>query len=272
MSNSSEDSVTVTSSRFKPDMALADLTAQYLKDNYLTGLKLLIANDQELSDEWYETKLGEAIAKVEELTNVDILQRRIRGEKHDYHAHDYVQYGFLQLFRLPCLSVQEVRAEYPTGNSIQVFPSEWVRLEKAHAQVNLVPTAGSLSQVLIGQGAGYLPLIYAQVSKLPSLWSIDYMSGFDEEHIPLMLIETVCKVAVVEIFTIMSDTIYPIGVGSQSLSIDGMSQSRSFQMPAFKARVDQYRQDIGYAGSPTQRTGLLSQIRNNYLGVNLASL
>jgi len=53
-----------------------------------------------------------------------------------------------------------------------------VRLTVEHSQFHLVPTSGSLAQVLLGGGNGYLPFIFSGLSYLPGLWEVDYVSGF----------------------------------------------------------------------------------------------
>ncbi len=264
--------IVTTTSRFKPTMPLSELTPKYLKEMYLPGIKLIGDDGLELSDDWYYNQIGNAIEKVEAFTNVDIIQRSIKNEHHDYQVTDYLRYGFIQLFRVPSMSVTQIRAVYPTGQTSQIFPSEWVRLNQTHSQVNLVPTGGSMSQVIIGQGAEFFPLVFAQAAFLPNLWEVDYISGFDPDAIPRIIIEAVSKYAISDILTTMSDTIYPLGIGSSSLSVDGLSQSRSFSMPAFKARIDKYTADLGLPGSASEKSGLIQQIRNNHLGINLASL
>lgn len=255
---------------YSPTLALSDLTAAYLQRQYLTGLTLCGADGQPLSDEYFEDHIATAIAKLEDITHVDILQRVNTSERHDYRVNDYVAYGFLQLFRLPAQSVQVVRAVYPTGQTIQVFPSEWVRLEISHAQIHLVPTSGTLSQVIIGQGADYLPLIYSGLGYLPHLWEVDYTSGFDPDKVPRMVTDAIMKLTAIEVLTIMSDLIAPLGVASSSLSVDGLSQSISRQLPAFRARIDQYNTSLGLPFG--QQSGLVDQIRRTYLGIALSSL
>ena len=259
---------------YSPTIPLDQLTPEYVRLHYLTGLTLIGANGEELPDTWFVEHIANAIAKVEDITNVDILRRNNIKEKHDYHIGDYARYGFIQLFRIPAIEVTEIRAVYPTGQTIQVFPSQWVRLEQSHSQVHLVPTSGSLSQVVMGNGAEYLPLIFGSIGYLPQLWEVDYISGFDPEAVPRMVMDAVCKMASIEMLQIMADTVTPLGQTSQSLSIDGMSQSRSYALPAFKARIDKYSADLGLPASPGSPIsgGVLAQIRNSYLGVNLASL
>ena len=266
-----------TPSRFSALFSLDDLTAKYLKDNYLTGFVFKDRCDQELSDAWFEDKLANAFARFEEITNIDVLERTVVGEKHDYFVTDYLTYAFMQLYRIPAQRVSEVRAVYPTGQTVQVFPAEWVRITVEHSQFHLVPTAGTLAHILMGSGAGYLPFIFAGTSYLPSLWEVDYVSGFAPDAVPRDVVAVICKLACVEILTIMCDLIGPLGIASQSLGIDGMSQSTSRQLPAFKARLDAYKIDLGIPGPGLGvdgkfATGEIAQLRRTYLGMVMASL
>lgn len=258
-------------------LSLDDLTPKYLKDNYLTGFSFQGSDGQELPPKFFDDKLADAIVKLENITNIDVLERSITGEKHDYVTTDYLNYAFMQLFRIPCQSVSQVRAVYPTGQVIQVFPSEWVRLYVEHSQFHLVPTSGSLAQVLLGGGNGYMPFIFAGLSYLPNLWEVDYVSGFRVDAIPREIASAICKLAAIEVLTIVSDLVGPLGIASSSLGIDGMSQSVARQLPAFKARIDQYRVDLGIPGpalgvDPKYSTGELGQIRRTYMGMVAVSL
>jgi hypothetical protein len=266
-----------TTSRFSSLLSLNDLTAKYLKENYLTGFTFTGADNQELSPNFFEEKIANAIARFEDITHIDVLQREICGEKHDYITTDYLNYAFMQLYRIPAQSVSQVRAVYPTGQTIQVFPAEWVRLYVEHSQFHLVPTSGSLAQVLLGGGNGYLPFIFAGLSYLPQLWEVDYVSGFAPDAIPRDIISVICKLASIEVLQIMSDLLGPLGIASSSLGIDGMSQSISRQLPAFKARIDAYKMDLGLPGvglgnDPKYQGGEIAQLRRTYLGLMMASV
>ncbi len=256
-------------------MSLDDLTGKYLLDNYLTGFNFTGNDGQELPPAWYENKISDAIVKLENYTSIDILQREITSEKHDYHTSDYLNYAFLRLFRTPAQSVSQVRAVYPTGQVIQVFPSDWIRLNVEGGQFHLVPTSGSLAQVMLGGGNGYLPFIFAGLSYLPNLWEVDYVSGFGVDSIPREVVGAICKLASIEVLTLMSDLVGPLGVASTSMGIDGMSQSIARQLPAFKARIDQYKVDLGLPGpalSVDPKDGEIAQLRRTYIGMVLASL
>lgn len=264
-----------TPSRFSSLFSLDDLTAKYLLENYLTGFNFAGNDGQEQPPSFYEDKIANAIAKVETTTHVDVLERTVAGERHDYHVSDYLNYAFLKLFRTPCQSVSQVRAVYPTGQVIQAYPSDWVRLNVEAGQLHLVPTSGSLAQVMIGGGNGYLPFIFGGLSYVPSLWEVDYVSGFAVDAVPRDVVSVVCKLAAIEVLTIMSDLVGPIGIASTSMGIDGMSQSIARQLPAFKARVDSYKVDLGLPGpalSVDPKDGEIAQLRRTYLGMVMTSL
>src|SRR5262245_9667982 len=225
-------------------MPLSDLDVQYFKENFLTGFTFYGADCQPLPDSFYAEHLQRALATLEAICGIDILSRVYVGEKHDYKINDYVAYAFVQLFKIPTRTVESVRAVYPTGQTIQVFPSEWVKLEIVHSQIQLVPTAGTISQIVIGQGGDFLPLVYSGLPWLPQLWEVDYTSGFDPDKVPKIIIQAIAKIAAIEIMMVVGDMIRPLGVTSQSLSVDGLSQSRGFLSPAFQGRIDGYRTDL----------------------------
>ena len=263
-------------SKGKTEIKLTDLTPKWLKDNYLTGLTFCDADGKELPNEFFETHMMNAVRRIEGIANISILEKVLTAEEHDYRVGDYQMFAFLQLFHFPVKRVEAVRAVYPLGLTIQDFPKEWFRVEESHGQIHLVPSRGSLGQIILGQGGDFLPLIYSGLSYLPHLWEIDYVAGMDECDMPRDVVEAIAKYASIEILTIMSDLIRPIGVSSESVSLDGMSQSQSFQLPAFQQRINRYIFDLyGIEGKQQDlktTSGLLKHLYDQFHGFNLASL
>ncbi len=258
------------------ELALSELTPKWLKENYLTGLKLVDETGAEYPDAFYETHMQNAVRKIEKITTVSILEETLTGEQHDYRVSDYMQWAFLQLFKAPVRSVENLRAVYPLGETIQSFPDEWIRLEAMHGQIHLVPSSGSLGNIIIGQGGSFLPLIYGGLSYMPSLWEVDYTVGFDPDDFPREVAEAIAKWACIDILSIASDLVRPIGINSESVAIDGLSQSQSYLAPAFKQRIDRYNQDLYGPEGRNQEfkttSGLLKQIHDYHFAFNLASL
>lgn len=253
---------------------VSQITPGLIKDAYLTGLNFVDANKQPYPSSWYVTHINSAIAKFERHTQIHVLRRVIVDELHDYNANDYVNFCFFSLFNYPVISVERVAAMYPTGQLVFTFPVEWVRLNTVHGQVQLVPTQGSLSSVLLGRGGSYLPLIYAGMGYLPQLFHVDYTSGFAEGMVPLDIVDAICKLAVIQMLAVAGDTVFPPGVTNISAGIDGVSQGigilNNGQLPpVFAGRISTYRAELYGRATGPEGEGVLDQLRSQYKGLNL---
>jgi hypothetical protein len=254
---------------------LSELTADYLKLYYLTGLKFVDKNGKEYPDSLYDTHMMNAARKLEALCDIVVLPQTITAEEHDYHAADFMQWGFLRLYRVPVRAVYSVRAVYPAGGSTVNYPTEMIEVREDTGQINIVATQGSLSSVIVGQGGDFLPLVYGGVSTVPNLWQVDYLAGMDPEDVPRLIVEAIMKMASMDLLALFSDLVRPIGVNSESASIDGLSQSMSYQLPAFQARIKRYSEDLygpdGKQQDLTMTSGMLKQILNKYRPINMVS-
>lgn len=255
---------------------LADLTPEWLKTNYLTGLEFVDRAGKPYPDSFFETHMQNALRKLEKLCDISILELTITGEEHDYHAQDYLNWGWIQLYKVPVRMVTQLRGVFPLGVSIVTYPSEWIQLRGESGQINVVPNQGALGSVIIGQGGDFLPIMYGGISTVPNLWRVDYTAGMDPDDMPRMIVEALAKLACIDALRIMSDLVRPIGVSSESASIDGLSQSMSYQAPAFQARISGYLEDLygpsGKSQELTMTSGLLKQILDAYRPINMVSM
>jgi hypothetical protein len=248
--------------------SLTDITPKFIKENYL-GIELLnpISNEP-LSESFYQMHINIAQSIFERECGVTLEETQITAELHDYLIQDYHLFAFLSLYKPPVLEITQVALRYPSNNVDTVFPLEWARLQ-APNQLQLVPTQGTLSQVLIGQSGSYLPLIFSGIGYLPQLFRISYKAGFPPGTLPYDILDAICKLATISIFAARSDTIFPPGLTSLSLGIDGLSQSfgilNNGQLPAvFGSRIGYYRTEL-YGSGPG--TGFLYDIRTRYHGI-----
>jgi len=256
--------------------SIESLTPDFLKSNYLVGLNFVDECGKEYPDSWYNQKIASAISNFEHYTNLTLLPRDIEDELHDYYVKDYQHFAYLQLFHYPIIvtsSTPEVSAKYPTGQVVTTFPSEWVRVDAQHGQLQLVPTQGTLSQVILGQGGSYLPIIYQGMGYLPQLFHVKYRAGFEKGTIPQIFLDSIAKLATIELMASVADAILPAGITSQSLGIDGLSESRSFMQngqlaPVFSGRISQYKKEL--FGDPSiGKQGLFDEIKSFYRGLNM---
>lgn len=256
--------------------SIEDITPEFFRKTYLLGLNFVDETGKPYPDDWYQQKINTALSNFEHYTQLSIVPQKIEGELHDYYYKDYVMFAFLQLYHKPIIVNQEtpvVKAVYPTGQTITTFPREWCRVDNVHGQIQLVPTQGTLSQVILGQGGSYLPLIYQGLGYLPQLFHVNYTAGFERGKVPQFFIDGICKLAAIESLSILGESVYPPGLASQSYGIDGMSESRGIAQnpeyaPIFGGRISQYKREL--FGDPRLGTrGLFNDIKAFYGGVNM---
>lgn len=239
-------------------------TASDLKSDYLFGLSLADSSGNIYSDAAINRWIVKATAAIETELGVCVSPTTVTSEPHDYRVQEYDQFCFLQLFKIPVASVTSVIAKYG-GQTVMTFPVDWVKLLGEHGQIQLVPTTGSLSQVLLGQGtSALLPLITGALSQMPFLFEVTYTAGFAAGEIPSDICDVICMQASIGILQILGDLVLAPGVSSASLSIDGLSQNistvKSAQGGAFAGRITQYQ---------NMMKDLLPALHRKYHGVRL---
>lgn len=260
-------------SHFSQGLSITDLTPSYLKQHYLFGIKLLDDNGNEYPDDFWYQKIGFAAGEVERVCNIRVLPTPIKDETHDYYVEEYSKFAFLKLDHQPILSVDRIRMVYPTMVEGVTFPKEWAKIDRNAGQLQLIPTAGTLSQVILGIGGSFLPMMTSGLSYLPQLFHIDYTAGFDYGKCPRNVFDAVAKKACIDILTVVADVIYPPGMTSKSVNIDGLGESFSImnngnRAPVFTGRISQYMEEL-YGDGRTNR-GVLAEIRDQYVGIKMA--
>jgi hypothetical protein len=250
---------------------VADIVPALLKKTYLVGLQhYLIDPDtqQGFPDEWYQHFIDQAIDTFEDHTQVHVIPKEITSEKHDYHANDYAVFVFMSLFNAPVLEVTKFQVVYPTNVAATEFPVEWVKYQ-GPVQIQLVPTSGTLAQIILGRGGAYLPLIYeGGLGFLPQLFHVSYKVGFDRNMIPNAIVNCILKLAAIDVLTQAGDLVYGPGVRSISSGFDGISQGVSLANPLFQARIEQWQAQV-YGTNPGSASteGELARLKKLYHGI-----
>lgn len=224
------------------------LTVPQLKQRYLFGLDLTDDDGNEIPDSVYEHYILSAIAWFEHELDMPVLPTSFEEEMSDYYRTDYGAFNIIQLENYPVISVSEFSVDYPSGQNVIIFPQEWIRLDKHHGIVRIVPTAGALSEILIGQGGSYLPAIYNGLDHLPDLFSLTYTAGFEDGRVPRNIVDVIGKVASMGPFNIFGDLIIGAGIATVSTSIDGLSQNigstASATNSGYGSRIIQYGKEV----------------------------
>lgn len=240
------------------------ITATELRQNFLFGLDLTDDDGNQMPDKLIEFYIRSAQQWFEmEIGGLKLCEEE-RTEKHDYRLTDYIQYAFVKLFQYPVQEVSSVAIQFPLTENVLEFDPTWYRIESAGAQVNLFPTQGTFSSILLSQGGSFIPLLYSGIEFVPHVWHITYKSGFKKGKVPLNIVELIAKKAALGPLNLAGDLIAGAGIATKSISLDGISQAigttSSATNAGFGARIINYHKEIKLE---------LESIRNYYLGLQL---
>jgi hypothetical protein len=219
------------------------LTVQELKDIFLFGVDLTNDAGEPFPDIMFEWGIRQAIEYVQRMLDIKIRPTDI-VERYDYYVNDYSNWTFIRLRQSPILQVNSVKVKWPSNNTVIDFPPEWIQVRKDEGQVNIVPTSGTLSQVLLTAGGSFLPLLASGQDFVPDILEVDYKAGFAEGQVPAEIREVIGMYASLGPFNVAGDLIAGAGIASSSIGIDGLSQSISTTSSAtnagYGARIIQY--------------------------------
>lgn len=241
------------------------LSVDELKKIFLFGVDLTDVDGNPFPEEMYTFHIRSASEWIQkELGGLLLCPTTITNEAHDYRMEDYQSFSFLKLRYCPVLSVEQVSVLFPLSTTPIVFDPSWYSTESVGAQVNLIPTSGTFSQILLSQSGCYLPLLNGS-SYFPNIFRVSYTAGFQKGSIPFLIKEIVGMKAALGPFNTAGDLIAGAGIASKSLSIDGLSESISTtSSPSFSgygARILNYNKEIDRK---------MKSLREYYCGINMS--
>jgi hypothetical protein len=223
------------------------MTVSDLKNIYLFGLDLTDDAGNPFPDIMFEHGIRWAIGSIER--QLDILIRPTnKVERYDYHVRDYEMWMVIKLREAPIIDVNTVKVMWPSDTAVIEFPSDWVQVRAEDGVVNIVPSSGTLSQVLLTAGGSFLPLLATGRDFVPNILEVDYDAGFAEGEVPIEIRDAIGKLACFVPLNVAGDLIVGAGIASKSLSIDGLSQSINTTSSAtnagYGARLVQYSKEL----------------------------
>lgn len=237
------------------------LTVGDLKTRYLHGVSIKDNFGNDLPESAYQSYIFTAISNFEHEFGVTINPTTFE-EEHDYNINEYQNYGFMQLRWKPIISVEFVKVQYIKNNTLLQYPDDWLRIYREPAQIHITPTSGAISSFSL-DGSGFLPQIFGIKRRYPQLFLVKYTAGFEDNKIPWLINRYIGLKAAIDALNIAGDLILGAGIASQSLSIDGLSQSigstSSATNAGYGARIIQYLKEI---------ESITPVIRNFYTGLN----
>lgn len=251
------------------------LTVKQLKERYLFGIIIKDEKGKEVPTSTYQAWIDDAVAMLE--VDLDLaLTPRTTIEYKDYHVTDYFNWGYMQLNNFPVISVDSMVLTYlrdNNGNDEQVLeiPLAWRRLEKETGIIRMVPNSRFPSNLQVGNTGAFFPELFSRNSYIPDVWRVTYTYGFADGCLPLSINQAVGYLAAIQALNIAGDLVVGAGIASQSVSLDGLSESinttASAENHAYSAKVKEY-QRVMFGANQSER-GLIDKLRDYYKGSQL---
>lgn len=245
-------------------------TADDMRYTMLFGIDTVAADiaRSEWQDEQFDQQVLEALVDFEKTLTIDIRKRvyktnpaaslnrsRLWREGVDYtdeddeYAYDYIQWsnmGFLQLRHNPIISVERaIWKNLVNGQIMDLIDNDWLRINKKMGQLSFYPKSG----FTYGPFSVYGPIwTSAAGGRYPQGFEIDYTCGCkNSDFVDEGLRGIIGMYATIKALGVIGDGLLA-GFSSQSISLDGLSESFSSTQSAtsayFGARIKSYSDQI----------------------------
>ena len=205
--------------------ALDLMSPDDVKNNYLFGLDLTDDAGNEIPDSLYEFYIKAAVSWMETRLDIKIAPTVISGEEQDFFKNDYNTYILLQTDHVPILSIEKIALVLPGEQQVIEYQADWIHSLPEAGQINIIPGSGSTSVVTLGLSGAWLPFTQGRTKHLPNIFHLDYTAGFAKGKAPPVLLDAIGMYSALGPLNILGDLIIGAGIASQSLSLDGLSQS-----------------------------------------------
>lgn len=221
---------------------------------YLYGIKIQAGDGTAFSSESMRFYIQAAQKEVENYFNLKLMLQFIGQEKLTYYRADYWQSFPILFTNYPVNKPISLTGRYNNIEQIS-YPTQWLTTHQNSygmykRRVSIVPTGSALAtanaEVIL---SGITTQLGSQHFRMiPDYFDIQYITGFDIENFPMDLINLVGMLACFGPLNIAGDLILGAGIASQSLGVDGLSQSISSTSSAtnagYGARILQYNKQI----------------------------
>jgi hypothetical protein len=240
---------------------------------YFYGIDIVNQQGTSMDSDTIETYIRMAQQELEKFLGVKLIKQVI-DEQSDYYRDEFQGSGF-------------VKTKYTVNEALQLegwigdykqlaYPKEWLTENKVNGlgtsrQILVVPNSNtntvSINAALFA-GSTFPHLGLVNTNQIGSYWRMSYITGFGcGDELPYDLINVIGKYASLNLFNVLGDLILGAGIASQSLSLDGLSQSIASTASAtsggYGARIIQYSNEIKES---------LKRLTGIYKGISITSI
>jgi hypothetical protein len=249
------------------------VSPEELTSLYFYGISTKAKDGSEISDDTKRMYIRAAQEEIEKYLEIRFNKKFIEHTQ-AYYKDDY--WGGFPILPVK-LPVAKALSFIGFLNNIEQikYPLDWLNVKKDneghhYKKIHLIPTGSTTSRanadIILTGITAYLGL--TSYGSIPNYFSIQYITGYDYDDVPMDLINLVGKLASIGIFTVLGDIVLGSpGITGISLGMDGLSQNISTTMSAgnhaFSGRVKQYTEEINQT---------LIKLKLFYKSFNLSSL
>jgi hypothetical protein len=237
---------------------------------YFYGVDIISKDGNRIDNAVIEMYIKSAQKEVEKYLDIKLFPQLVT-ENLTYNRDDY--YNNFPFFRTT-LPVRKVRSCIGMLNGLEqiVYPEQWLNAKYSNLgvyqrQFSIVPNGtsvqGNADVILTGVSSQYG---IRSLMNVPNYWYVQYETGYELGQIPEDLLQLVGLLSSIPLLAIAGDLILGAGIASQSLSVDGLSQSISSTSSATNAgygsRIVEYRKSIDQ---------MKKQLKRDYKGITFVS-
>lgn len=178
------------------------------------------------------------------------------GYDYDPQFFSSGRWGYIITRYRPIISVQLIQFAYPVPTqSFFPIPQEWIRLEKKHGQINLVPASASFAAPL----NAFMLQAVGGGDMIPFMLQVQYQTGLQNVRTDPQWADLVDVIYKQAVLNILDENFTP---QSGSISADGLSQSMSLDADKYRDAIE-----LKLTGPKGSHGGLWAAIHGIPLGI-----
>lgn len=240
---------------------------------FLPGVPMVDRNKNPIPNSTIQAHINRAVALLEKVLNIKIQKTYIE-EDMDFTRDDWYKWTYIHT-HFPVVCAFSLLGF--VGNVQQItYPPEWLSVRKTndgfgyYRRINIIPNNGGTAQTVGVLFSGIYPTAgYLNMNGIPNYWKLKYVTGWDAWEAPGDLLTGVGIMASLSLLSVISFGMSPLfGISTESLSLDGLSQSISSLQNSntllFGPLLKQYKEQMSGTG------GLLDMLSDIYCGIIFA--
>lgn len=251
-----------TTSEFSRTESL--LSVKDLKERFLHGINLVNRDGITFPDTALQFYIDAAITMLEDDMEIYVNPVSLEEDR-DYVINDYINWSFIELDNNPVISLDKFEIRFLKNEAYVEFPAEWIRLDSATGVIRVAATMGTIQSWIV-TSFSFLPRLVARTYDFPHFFHLEYTAGFEQDKVPKSVNMAIGLISSIYILSVLGNLILAPGISSESISLDGLSQSTSKEgggKGPFGSTIDMYKEML-WGNKNSGIPGIINNLRKMY--------